>query len=277
MMKYRILCIDPDWLPKEGGGIKLWQEDEEGRALWPRGEPAPLSPQPMKNLEEILRGISGFMKYWEKLSNEDSTGEYRRRYEHLWYYWRAVKDALVLSIQPLPSLQDGFWPISQIASAPEDEFIEDGNVHKEYDEDDHFVGQRQDHPAPSFQVLRDVYEGYFVDVRPIDRDSRLVWIAQAKSDPNCNPEWPNCILIQYFQPTSRSQLVQETCHGWDSEIGLRWKIDELYNPQWEYTESIITTWKSRVQRVSAEYTIKIPVGHIAIIRDSIAAYDNGES
>jgi hypothetical protein len=44
VMKYRILCTDPDWLPKEGGGIKLWREDEEGRALWPRGEPTSLSP-----------------------------------------------------------------------------------------------------------------------------------------------------------------------------------------------------------------------------------------
>jgi hypothetical protein len=43
VMKYRILCTDPDWLPKEGGGIKLWREDEEGRALWPRGEPTSLS------------------------------------------------------------------------------------------------------------------------------------------------------------------------------------------------------------------------------------------
>jgi hypothetical protein len=107
-------------VPKEGGGIKLWREDEEGRALWPHGEPAPLSVQPMKNLEELSRGISGFMKYWGKLSNEDSTGEYRRRYEHLWYYWRAVKDALVLLIQPIPSFQDGFWPVSQIASTVED-------------------------------------------------------------------------------------------------------------------------------------------------------------
>jgi hypothetical protein len=63
VMKYRILYTDPDWLPKEGGGIKLWREDEEGRTLWPCGEPIPLSPQPMRNLEEILRGISRFMKY----------------------------------------------------------------------------------------------------------------------------------------------------------------------------------------------------------------------
>jgi hypothetical protein len=73
MMKYKILCTNTDWLPKEGGGIKLWRDNEEGRALWPCGEPAPLSAQPMKNVEEILRGITRFMKYWENLSNEDST------------------------------------------------------------------------------------------------------------------------------------------------------------------------------------------------------------
>jgi hypothetical protein len=188
-----------------------------------------------------------------------------------------VKDALDLPIQPLPSLRDGFWPLSRIASALEDEFIEDGNVCEEYDEDDHFVGQRRDRPTPSFRVLRDVYEGYFVVVRPADGDNRLVWIARAKSDPNCNPEWPNCVIIQYFQPTSRSQLVQDTYHGWDFEIGLRWKIEELNGPQWEHTDSIITAWKSRVRRDSAECMIKIPVEQIGIIRDSIATYDNGES
>jgi hypothetical protein len=215
-MKYRILYTDSDWLPK-GRGIKLWREDKEGRALLPRGEPTPLSAQLMKNLEEISRGISGFMKYWEKLSNEDFTGEYQRRYEHLWYYWRAVKDALVLPIQPITSLWDGFWPVNRIASAGED-----GSIRKEYDEDDHFIGQRWDCPTPSFGVSCDLYEDYFIAVRPTDGDSRP-W---AKSDPNYNPEWPNCVLIQYFQPTSRSQLVQETYRGWDSEAGLHWKIKE---------------------------------------------------
>jgi hypothetical protein len=98
MMKYRILCFDSDWLPKEGSGIKLCQEDKEGKALWPRREPPALSAQPMRNLNEIVKGIFGFIKYRKKLSNEDSMGEYRRCYEHLCYYWRAVKDALVLPI-----------------------------------------------------------------------------------------------------------------------------------------------------------------------------------
>jgi hypothetical protein len=108
MMNYKILCTNIDWLPKEGGGIKLWREDEEERALWPCGKPAPLSAQPMKNLKEILRRITRFMKYYKKLSNEDSMEEYQRHYEHLWYYWRAMKDALVLSIQPISSLWNEF-------------------------------------------------------------------------------------------------------------------------------------------------------------------------
>ena len=90
------------------------------------------------------------MKYWEKLSNEDSIGENRRSYEYLWYYWCAIKDALDLPIQSLPLPWDGFWPLSRIASAPEDEFFEDGNICEEYNEDDHFVGQRHDRPASLF-------------------------------------------------------------------------------------------------------------------------------
>jgi hypothetical protein len=65
----------------------------------------------MKNLEKILKGIFGFIKYLEKLSNEDSTGEHGRRYEHLCYYWHALKVALVLPIEPLALLWDGFWQI----------------------------------------------------------------------------------------------------------------------------------------------------------------------
>jgi hypothetical protein len=63
ILKYKILCSDNDWFLKEGGGMKLWREDEEGRPLWPCGEPVALSAQPMKNLNEIIKGISRFIKY----------------------------------------------------------------------------------------------------------------------------------------------------------------------------------------------------------------------
>jgi hypothetical protein len=62
-MMYRTLCTNNDWLPKEGGGIKLWCEDHKRRLLWLRGELAALSAQSIKNLNEIVKGISGFIKY----------------------------------------------------------------------------------------------------------------------------------------------------------------------------------------------------------------------
>ena len=86
MMKYKIFCTYNVWLPKEDGGIKLKQEDEEERPLWPQGEPVPINVQPMRNIDEIVKDISRFIKCWGKLSEEDSTGEYRRRYEYLCYY-----------------------------------------------------------------------------------------------------------------------------------------------------------------------------------------------
>jgi hypothetical protein len=59
----------------------------------------------------------------------------------------------------------------RFALALEDQFVEGGSICKEYDKDDYFVGQRPDCLAPSFQVSRNLYEGYFVVVWPVDGDS----------------------------------------------------------------------------------------------------------
>jgi hypothetical protein len=125
----------------------------------------------MKNLDEILKDISGFIKYWEKLSNDDSTGEYHRCYEHLCYYWRAIKDALVLLVEPLALLWNKMWPITRFATSLEDQFSKGGIVCEEYSLDDLFVDQRRDCPVPSFRVLHDLYEGYFAIVWPVDGDN----------------------------------------------------------------------------------------------------------
>ena len=69
------------------------------------------------------------------------------------------------------SLQNGLWPSIRIVHAVEDEFTEEDDVRKEYGEDDHFVGHRCDHPPPSFQIGRDLYVGYFVALRPQDKDN----------------------------------------------------------------------------------------------------------
>ena len=50
-------------------------------------------------------------------------------------------------------------------------------------------------------------------------------ISRTLSDPFGNLDHPNCILIQYFRPTSRERNVQEHYTSWDSAKGLHWKVD----------------------------------------------------
>jgi len=62
-MKYKLLYNDVEWLGEDGKGIKLWKEDFEGRSLWPHGELLLIPPRPMRSLEDIPKGIAGFVKY----------------------------------------------------------------------------------------------------------------------------------------------------------------------------------------------------------------------
>jgi hypothetical protein len=94
VMKYKLLCTDVECFGEDGRGIKLWKEDSEGRSMWPHGVPFPVPLQPMRGVEDIMKGIFGFGKYWENLCNVDVTRECRRRYKHLVYYWCDVRDAL---------------------------------------------------------------------------------------------------------------------------------------------------------------------------------------
>ena len=152
VMMYKMLCTDADWLGENGRGIKLWKEDAEGRSSWPRGCPLPVPQNAMKDVQNIVKGISRFIKYWEKLCNAYVTGESRRRYEHLIHYWRDVKIALE---EPLPNptiLKDGFWPTTRVQATQEDQLDEDGENLEEFGEDDAYVGPLQNRPRPSFRV-----------------------------------------------------------------------------------------------------------------------------
>ena len=99
-----------------------------------------------------------------------------------------------------------------------------------------------------------------------------MWIARVLLDPDCNPEEPNCILIQYFHPTSRRVDVQELYTGWDSDRGLRWKIEEKERPVWEETNALMTTWSTRIKKDTRECVIKILAAQIEVIKQSLASY-----
>ena len=136
------------------------------------------------------------------------------------------------------------------------------------------MGQLRDRPLPTFRVARDVYEGYFVAIRPTDGDSKPIWFARALSDPFANPDHPNCIRIQYFRPTSWERNVQEYYTGWDCAKGLRWKVDETQSPVWENRDSLVTAWKSRVKKDTVECVLKIPSVQIDVINGSLASYNS---
>ena len=76
--------------------------------------PLPVPPKPMRGLEDIEKGIGGFVKYWENLCNADVTGECWRRYEHVVHYWRDVKNALQEPLLASMVLKDGFWPTTRV-------------------------------------------------------------------------------------------------------------------------------------------------------------------
>ena len=268
-MKYKLFCIDVEWLGEGGAGIKMWKEDVQGCSLWPRGEPVPVPQWTMKGVEDIEGGISGFVKYWEDLCNVDVTGEYRRRYEHLVQYWR---ERSIEPITPCNVLREGFWPTTRVEANIRDQIAEDGEDREEFRKDDPYVGPMRSRPQPSFRVGRDVREGFFVAIRPADGETQPVWIARALSDPDCNLEEPNRILIQYFHPTSRRVDVQELYTGWDSDRGLRWKIEEKELPVWEETNALMTTWSTQIKKDTREGVIKIRAAQIEVIKQSHASY-----
>jgi hypothetical protein len=154
MMQYKLFCTDSEWLPRENGGIRLWQETVDSRPKVPSGSPVSLVPHKMRNFDEVAKGLGGFVNLWDTMANEDISSEFRRQNEPLSYYWRAVMSAMDAAISVLQTLQNGFWPSSRFVPTVEDEYMDDGIVRKEYAEDAPFVGRRRDCPPPSFPVGR---------------------------------------------------------------------------------------------------------------------------
>jgi hypothetical protein len=229
-MQYKLWCTDSEWLPKENGGIRLWQETADGRPKVPSGSPVPLGSQRMRNFDEITKGFSGFVNLWDTMANEDISGEFRRRNEPLSYYWRVVRSAMASDISVSETLRGGFWPSSRFGLDVEDEFMDDGTIREEYAEDAPFVGRRRDRPAPSFRVGQDVYARYFIAVRFADGDLRPFWVARAITSPSLDPGHRNQIQIQYWMPNSFQHVHADTYLGWNSKEGNVWCKDKGFLP-----------------------------------------------
>ena len=198
LMQYKLLCTDNEWLPKKGGGIRLWKETEDGSPKVPCGDPMALKPQKMRGHDEVYKGLRGFLNLWSAMANDDFSGEFRRKNEPLSEYWRGVKAALDLPLPLVESLRGGFWPTSRFTPSEADQFHEDGTLREEFSRDVPHVGCRGDRLAESFRVARDVYAGYFLAIRPAgEGTNHPFWIARALTDPNSDINHSNCIRMQY--------------------------------------------------------------------------------
>jgi len=74
--------------------------------------PVPL--KPMRSMEDIEKGIVGFVKYLENMCNVNIIREYRRHFEHMVYYWCNMKDVLHEPLIASLVLKDRFWPTTHI-------------------------------------------------------------------------------------------------------------------------------------------------------------------
>jgi hypothetical protein len=86
MMQYKLWCTDSEWLPKENGGIWLWQKMADGCPKMSSGSLVPLVPQRMKSFDEVAKGLGGFVNLCNTMANEDISGKIRRHNEPLSYY-----------------------------------------------------------------------------------------------------------------------------------------------------------------------------------------------
>ena len=78
LMEYKHYCTDAKWLPEHDKGVRSWFETKDDRPMIPRGNPPPLVPKKMTSLDEIKKELNGFIAYWNKVADDDDTGEFRR-------------------------------------------------------------------------------------------------------------------------------------------------------------------------------------------------------
>jgi hypothetical protein len=65
-------------------------------------------PIPMKNQDDIIKGLSSFVEHWESLAWKDPFRSYTRSYDDLIAYWAGVRDTLKVPPPPQTFLLNGF-------------------------------------------------------------------------------------------------------------------------------------------------------------------------
>ena len=243
----------------------MWQEDDEGNPMLPLGNPPAVLPRTMKGHAEILKGIKGFIQYWENVGAADVTGEYTRQHAHIVQYWTRVENALQdPEMEAVDVLCMGFWPRTRQSFNVQTLYGMDGYLREEFGEDDHYIGPKSLRPKPSFRVGRDCCAGHFLLVRPAPDSDCPIWLGEAKSNPILTFGDANykMIKVKWYKPCVRPGREAVPYENWDTANQFKWEEDLTYEEQMTSTSSIMTAWKPKTR--PGARTIVVPNLHIII-------------
>lgn len=134
LMQYKLACTDKKWKPIHAPGIKLWKEDNEGKPILPPdgSEPSAVKPHKLKYSDDLLKGIEGFLAYYNKLLKEEVTPTFKAQQLHYVEYWTGVRDA-IKSMYPQSTESD--TARTPVEGTP-DEDAEASNPRQSENEDD---------------------------------------------------------------------------------------------------------------------------------------------
>ena len=256
LMQYKMSCTSLVWLPEEG--IKLWKEDANGRPMLPDLDAVPnvVKPRKMKNQAEVVKGISGYLAYWNRLAENDETGLMRHDLQKVIKYWEGVKSAVAecrdeRGEEPSP-IQNGFWPRTRQADFM---VVDNGNVRGEGEDHEHYIGEARDMPNRSYRAAIDTRKGYFVFMHAGDEGefTKPIWLGLPLIDPEFDPtaEKYHQIQVRWYTPIGRGNNEVAKYRHWNTKSTLKWEPHPTYAVSvWYTTDSICSSWKPREKNIS---------------------------
>ena len=140
---------------------------------------------PLKNVEDIINGISSFVQYWDRLRVVDVGGSFCHQYGTWIRCWTRILKLwwTFINIAPPPLL----WGVVLATKLCNRE------VREEFHGDNHYVGPASNRPLLCFLLAVDCQEGCMLILRPGDEACvKQLWVARALSQPNfviSNPQF----------------------------------------------------------------------------------------
>ena len=227
----------------------------------------------MRDLNVVIAGIEGFIKYWRHWSEHDVTNAYRERFAPIVDYWVTVLASLRDSPRETEAtLREPFWPQTRLDSALYDVYEANGELREELVSDVHYVGPRDNRPHPTMRPGVDCLVGSFVLIRPGEgyREELPVWFGRATAKPNLlsTGVHPREVGIQWYIPSNTSRAGAARYIGWDTNLTFSWKPDtEHTRIDWIPLDTLLASWSRRSG--SSLDKVTIPARQILYAKDNL--------